>query len=84
MGEKRNAYRIWVGNRPLQRRRRLVDNIKVDLIGTEWDGMDWTDLAQDMFQWKVLAHGNKSSSSIKCREVLEWLHNWPLLKDSAP
>jgi hypothetical protein len=37
MGEKRNAYRILVGNpegkRPLGRpRRRSVDNIKMDLI----------------------------------------------------
>jgi hypothetical protein len=46
MGEKRNAYRILVGNpegkRPLERPRcRWVDNIKMDLgdrMG--WDGMD--------------------------------------------
>jgi hypothetical protein len=32
MGEKRNAYRILVGKRPLGRpRRRWVDNIKIDL-----------------------------------------------------
>jgi hypothetical protein len=43
MGEKRNAYRILVGNievkRPLGRpRRRWVDNIKMDLreIGSIW------------------------------------------------
>jgi hypothetical protein len=29
--------------------------------------------------------GNESSGSIKCWEVLEWLHNWQLLKNgSAP
>jgi hypothetical protein len=44
-GEKRNAYRILVGNPegkiPLGRlRRRWVDNIKMDLRETEWDGMD--------------------------------------------
>jgi hypothetical protein len=43
MGEKRNAYRILVGNpegkRPLGRpRRRRVDNIKMDLR-ERWDGM---------------------------------------------
>jgi hypothetical protein len=50
MGEKRIAYRILVGNpegkRPLGRpRRRWVDNIKMGLRGTGWDGMDWIDLA---------------------------------------
>jgi hypothetical protein len=30
-------------------------------------------------------HGNEPSGSIKCWEVLEWLHNWRLLKKgSAP
>jgi hypothetical protein len=52
MGEKRNAYRILVGNpegkRPLGKpRRRWVDNIKMDLGEIEWDGMDWIDLVQD-------------------------------------
>jgi hypothetical protein len=43
MGEKRNPYRILVGNpegkRPLGRpRRRWVDNIKIDLREIGWDG----------------------------------------------
>jgi hypothetical protein len=30
-------------------------------------------------------HGNEPPGSIKCWEVLEWLHNWQLLKKgSAP
>jgi hypothetical protein len=30
-------------------------------------------------------HGNEPSGSLKCWEVLEWLHNWRLLKKaSAP
>jgi hypothetical protein len=50
-GEKRNPYRILVGKRPLGRpRRRWVDNIKMDLRETEWDGMNWIDLAQDRDQ----------------------------------
>jgi hypothetical protein len=37
--------------RPLGRsRRRWVDNSKIDLSGTGWSGMDWTDLAQDRDQ----------------------------------
>jgi hypothetical protein len=55
MGEKRNAYRILVGNpggkRPLGRPRRTwVDNIKMDLREIGWDGMDLIDLAQDRVQ----------------------------------
>jgi hypothetical protein len=58
MGERRNAYRMLVGNpegkRPLGRPRcRWVDNIKMDLIEIGWDGMDWIDLAQDRYLWRV-------------------------------
>jgi hypothetical protein len=61
MGEKRNAYRIFVGNpegkRSLGRpRRRWVDNIKMDLREIGWDGMDWVDLAQDRDQWRALVN----------------------------
>jgi hypothetical protein len=61
MGEKRNAYRILVGKpevkRPLGRpRRRWVDNIKMDLRETGWDGMDWIDLAQDRNQRRGLVN----------------------------
>jgi hypothetical protein len=50
MGEKRNAYRMLVGNpvgkRPLGRpRRRWVDSIKMDLREIGWVGMDWINLA---------------------------------------
>jgi hypothetical protein len=45
------------GNRPLGRpRRRWVDNIKMDLGETGWDGMDWIDLAQDRNQWRALVN----------------------------
>jgi hypothetical protein len=59
MGEKRNAYRILVGNpegkRPLGRPRRgWVDNIKIDLREIGWDGGDWIELAQDRDQWRAL------------------------------
>jgi hypothetical protein len=43
-GEKRNTYRLLVGNpegkRPLERRRRrYVDNIKMDLKQIRWGGV---------------------------------------------
>jgi hypothetical protein len=61
MGEKRIAYRILVvkpeRKRPLERpRRRWVDNIKMDLRGIRWGGMDWIDLAQDRDQWRALVN----------------------------
>jgi hypothetical protein len=31
-----------------------VDNIKIDLRETGWDGMDWIDVAQDRDQWRAL------------------------------
>jgi hypothetical protein len=64
MGEKRNAYRILVGNPegkiPLGRpRRKWVDNIKINLRETGWDGwcgVDWVGLAQDSDQWRALVN----------------------------
>jgi hypothetical protein len=61
MGVKMNAYRILMGEpegkRPLGRpKRRLVDNIKMDLREIEWDGMDSIDLAQDRDQWRALVN----------------------------
>jgi hypothetical protein len=61
MGETKNAYRILVGKpegkRPLGRpRRRLVDNIKMDLGEIGWDGRNWIELAQDRDQWKALVN----------------------------
>jgi hypothetical protein len=50
-GEKKNAYKIMVrkpdGKRPLGRRkRRWVDNIKMDLREIRWSYMDWIDSDQ--------------------------------------
>jgi hypothetical protein len=61
MGERRNAYRILVGKlegrRSLgRRRRRWVDNIKMDLREIGWDDIDWIDLAQDRDQWRALVN----------------------------
>jgi hypothetical protein len=59
MGEKRNAYRIFVGNpegkRPLRGKRpRRVDNINMDLREIGWEVGDWIDLAKDRDQWRAL------------------------------
>jgi hypothetical protein len=58
MGEKRDAYRILVGNPEGKRlggpRSRWMNNIKMDLREIGWCGMDWIDLAQDRDQWRVL------------------------------
>jgi hypothetical protein len=46
--EKRNTYRLLVGKRPLGRpRRRLVDNIRMDLGEVGWGDVDWIGLAHD-------------------------------------
>jgi hypothetical protein len=45
------------GKRPLGRPRRMqVDNIKLNLREIEWGGMDWIDLAHDMYHWRVLVN----------------------------
>jgi hypothetical protein len=37
-------------------RRRWVDNIKIDLGETGWDGVDWIGLAQDRNRWRALVN----------------------------
>jgi hypothetical protein len=61
MGEKRNSYRLLVGNpegkRPLGRpRRRCVDNIRMDLVEIGRGCVDWICLAQDMYNWRALVN----------------------------
>jgi hypothetical protein len=61
MGEKRNAYRLLVGKpegeRPLgRRRRRWIDNIKVDLLERGVSVMHWIGLAQDRYRWRALVN----------------------------
>jgi hypothetical protein len=59
MGETRNTYNTLVekpeGKRPLGKpRRRLEDNIGMDLREIEWEDVDWIHLAQDRNQWRAL------------------------------
>jgi hypothetical protein len=61
IGENRNAYRILAGKpeekRPLERpRRRLENNIRIDLREIGWGDMDWIDLARDRDRWKALVN----------------------------
>jgi hypothetical protein len=61
MGEKRNVYRLLVGKpegkRPLGRpRRRLVDNIKMDLLLIGLSVVDWIGLAQDRCRWRAVVN----------------------------
>jgi hypothetical protein len=61
MGKKRNAYRLLVGKpegrRPLGRpRRRLLDNIRMDLVEEGWGDVDWIGLAQDRDRWRALVN----------------------------
>jgi hypothetical protein len=61
IGEKRNAYRLLVGKskgkRPLgRRRRRWVDNIKMDLGGIGWGGVELIGLVQDRDKWRALVN----------------------------
>jgi hypothetical protein len=55
MGEKRNVYRLLVGEpegkRPLRRsRHRWVDNVKMDLVEIGWGGVDLIGPAQDSYR----------------------------------
>jgi hypothetical protein len=71
MREKRNAYRLLVGNpegkRPLRRpRRRWVDNFRMDLGEVGWSDMDWIGLAQDRNRESSCEFGIEPSGSMKC------------------
>ena len=59
MGERRGVCRVLMGKpegkRPLGRpRRRWEDNINMDLQEVECRGMDWIELAQDIYRWRAL------------------------------
>lgn len=54
--EKRNAYRVLMGKLKVRKRppgrprHRWEDSIKLELKEIAWEGMDWTNLAQDRDQ----------------------------------
>jgi hypothetical protein len=60
-GEKRNAFKLLVGEqegkRPLGRsRRRWVDNIRMDLGEVGWGDVDCIGLAQDRNRWRAVVN----------------------------
>jgi hypothetical protein len=60
-GENLNACRILVGKPEGKRllgrpRRRLVDNVKIDLREKGWGGMDWINLTKKRDQWRALVN----------------------------
>jgi hypothetical protein len=59
-GQKRDAYRILVGNtegkRPLGRPRHRWEDISMDLRQMGWGGMELIDLAEDRDQWRALVN----------------------------
>jgi hypothetical protein len=59
MGEKRIAYRLFVGKpdgKSLvgRQRHRWAYNIGMDLVEILWGGVDWIGLAQDREKWTAL------------------------------
>jgi hypothetical protein len=59
-----------------------VDSNKIDDRKIGWCSMDWIDLAPDGDRWRVLVD---IKYSIKCWEVLQYMHKWwPLEKGSVP
>jgi hypothetical protein len=56
-GEKRNVYRLLVGEPQLGRsRRRRTDNIKMDLLEIRLGCVDWIQLAQSRYSWRALVN----------------------------
>jgi hypothetical protein len=60
-GKRRNAYRLLVGKPEGRRllgrpRRRLLDDIRMDLVEVGWGDVDWIRLAQDRDRWRALVN----------------------------
>jgi hypothetical protein len=65
---------------------RCVDNIKMDLVKNMigWCGLDESGSRERQVD-SSCELGNEHSRSVRCSEVIKWLHNWwPLEKFPAP
>jgi hypothetical protein len=76
MGEMKSVYRVLVGKpegkRPLGiNRRRLYDNIKVDLWEVGWEA--WAEIFDSGYGQLTgtCKHGNEPSGSKKCGDFLD-------------
>jgi hypothetical protein len=47
---------VYIGQVRSRQRRKWADNIKMDLRGIGWDGVDWIELAQDRDQWRAIVN----------------------------
>jgi hypothetical protein len=61
MGDRRCAYRVLVGRREGRRtlgrpRLRWEYNIKIDLEGVRWGGINFIVLSQDTDKWRALVN----------------------------
>jgi hypothetical protein len=60
MGNTGNAYRGFVGTAkgkgPPGISRFRIDNVKIDIKESGWEGVDWIHLAQDRDQWQALVN----------------------------
>jgi hypothetical protein len=78
MGEKRNAHRLLVGTpegkRPLgRRRRRWVDNIRMDLGEIGWGSVDWICLSHDGDKWRALMNAFRFQKMLRNCQVASQL-----------
>jgi hypothetical protein len=58
------------GKKPLERPRRSLESINMDLQEVGFGDMDWIGLAQDRDRWRSNG-GNEPSGTIKCGEFLD-------------
>jgi len=56
MAEVRTAYTILVGNPERPTRRKLEDNIRMDVRVVGWEDVDWIHLAKDRDRWRPLVN----------------------------
>jgi hypothetical protein len=85
LGEKRNAYKLLMGQpegrKPLGiPRRRWADNIRIDLLELGWGDVGWIGLAQDRNRWRAHVNSVLNIRVPKCWETIECPNNWGLLE----